>query len=313
MGANHAQFAVNCGLNVVVCADTVKAKAEALAGKFGAEATQDGMAACTRDDVDIVGIMTPTPTHTDYVVAAAEAEKNISCEKPFGRTVAQCEAAEAAVADAGVKLFVAHVVRYFHEFEAIRTQIENGKVGDVGFVKAYRGGLFPQGEGMWFRDYDQSGGVVFDSSIHDFDWIRYVFGDPERVFCQNLQRDDAIDYGLVTLRMKSGILAHVIGTWAHPGGFRVKVEVCGDRGMLQFDSEEAPISTMMRETEAGAPTMIVPASPVAVSPYQLEWQDFLTWLDGDGGPRVMPKDATWAVRIASAALESAKSGKPVNF
>ncbi|MBN2309425.1 MAG: Gfo/Idh/MocA family oxidoreductase [Candidatus Hydrogenedentes bacterium] len=313
MGGNHAQFATNCGLNLVACGDSHKKKAQALAKRFGAEATDDCMALCRRDDVDIVGIMTPTPTHSAYVIAAAEAGKHIFCEKPFGRTVDECLAAEAAVKKAGVRLFVGHVVRYFHEFEAIRAQIEAGKAGNVGFVKAYRGGIFPQGEDMWFRDYEQSGGVTFDSSIHDYDWIRYVFGDVERVFCQALQRDDAIDYALVTLRMKSGVIAHVIGTWAHPAGFRVKVEVCGDNGMITYDNAEAPISSMMRQVEGGQPTMIVPANPVETSPYQLEWVDFLAALEGKGEPKVTPEDATWAVRIASAALESAKSGEPVTL
>jgi predicted dehydrogenase len=313
MGCHHAQFAENCGLKVVACADVKRDKAEALAEQFGADATENGMDLIARDDVDVVGIMTPTPSHVDYVIAAAEAGKHIFCEKPFGRTVQECERAEAAVKKAGVKLFVGHVVRYFHEFEAIRAQIEAGKAGTVGFVKAYRGGIFPQGEDLWFRDYDQSGGVAFDSSIHDYDWIRYVFGDPERVFCQALQRGDAVDYALVTMRMKSGPIAHVVGTWAHPAGFRVKVEVCGSGGMITYDSAEAPISTMMREVAAGGPGMIVPASPVETSPYQLEWVDFMQWLEGKGEPRVTPADATWAVRIASAALESARSGAPVTF
>ncbi|MCP4641314.1 MAG: Gfo/Idh/MocA family oxidoreductase [bacterium] len=313
LGANHAQFARNCGLNLVACGDANQEKAQALADAHGAEATTDCMALCQRSDIDVIGVMTPTPTHTDYVIAAAEAGKHIFCEKPFGRTVDQCLRAEAAAEKAGVKLFVAHVVRYFQEFEAMKAQVDAGKVGKVGFVKAYRGGIFPHGEGLWFRDYALSGGVTFDSSIHDYDWIRYAFGDVERVYCQALQRDDHIDYALVTLRLKSGIIAHVIGTWAHPAGFRVKVEICGDGGMITFDSEEAPASTMMRQVEGGGPTMIVPGSPVEVSPYQLEWVDFLNWIEGKGEPKVKPEDATWAVRIASAALESAKTGQPVTL
>jgi hypothetical protein len=36
------------------------------------------------------------------------------------------------------------------------------------------------------------------------------------------------------------LIATLIGTWAHPSGFRVKVEVCGSDGMVQFDSADAP-------------------------------------------------------------------------
>lgn len=313
MGSLHAQMAANCGLRIVACGDPIRNKAEQLARRFDAEATEDCLALVKRDDIDVVAVATPTPQHAPYVIAAAEAGKHVFCEKPFGRTLEQCQEAVAAVERAGVKLFVGHVLRYFQEFEAIKSQIEAGQAGRVGFVKTYRGGIFPRGERLWFSDYAQSGGVTMDTLIHDFDWLRYVFGDPERIFCQALQRPDAIDYALVTIRMRSGILVHVVGTWAHPAGFRVKVEVCGDKGMITFDSAEAPIEAMMRQTAGGVPGMIVPGSPVAVSPYQLEWEDFVAWLNEGRQPKVSPTDAVWAVRMALAALESAKSGRPVRF
>lgn len=315
MGVHHAEFASKTGFTIVACGDTRKERAADLAKKFGADVTDDCLSLCARDDVDIVAVLTPTPFHLEYVVAAAKAGKDIFCEKPFGRTLEQCETALAAVKKAGVKLFVGHVVRYFQEFEAIKAQVDAGKAGKVGFVRTYRGGICPVGAGTWFRDWEMSGGVTLDTIIHDFDWIRYTFGDPAHVFSQNLKEhfDEAIDYAMVTFRMKSGIIVTTTGTWAHPAGFRVKVEVCGDNGMLQFDSNEAPLSVMMRESADGQPGMIVPASPVGISPYQLEWQDFKGWLDGTSEPRVTPDDAVWAVRMALAALESAETGKPVAF
>lgn len=312
MGRVHAAMASNCGLKITVCSDKNREAAVALAKQYGAEAMTDGLAACRHADVDIVAIATPTPTHGTFVKAAAEAGKHIFCEKPFCRTVKECREAIAAAKKAKVKLFVGHVVRYFQEFEAMKDQIEAGKIGEPGFVKLYRGGIFPAGTEMWFRDYRQSGGVTFDCMIHDLDWIRYVFGEPDHIFCQALMRSEksAQDYSQVTMRMKNGLIATVIGTWAHPQGFRVKAEICGSRGMLQFDSDEAPITAMKRETEAG-PGMIVPASPVDKSPYQLEWEDFVAWLEGRHEPRVTPYDALRAVQMAEAALKSAETQRPV--
>jgi predicted dehydrogenase len=265
--------------------------------------------------VDIVAVTTPTPSHAEYVIAAAEAGKHIFCEKPFTRTVEEGQRAIAAAKKAkGVKLFVAHVVRYFQEFDAMRAQVAAGKVGKPGFVKTYRGGVYPHGEGEWFADYAQSGGVCFDCTIHDFDWLRYTFGEPERVFCQNLRNmaSEFMDYALVTFRFKSGLISNTVGTWAHPSGFRVKVEICGDNGMLTFDSADTSVSVMKKEMP-GRPAVIVPGSPVDVSPYQLEWEDFLGWLQGNHEPRVRPEDGLAAVRMAAAALESAETGRPVRL
>ena len=315
MGSMHAQMATNCGLKVVACADAKLAHARALAKQFGAKAVRDCMKAAALPNVDIVAIMTPTPTHAQYVVAAAKAGKHVFCEKPFGRTLQQCKQAYAAVKKANVKLFVGHVVRYFQEFEAMKAQVEAGKVGKVGYVKLYRGGIFPTGVEGWFRDYAQSGGVTLDSMIHDMDWLRYAFGKPARVYCQALRfsKPESIDYSMATFRMKSGMIAEVVGTWAHPSGFRVETEICGDKGMIQFDSDESPLTSMKRVKPGEAPGMIVPSSPVPVSPYQLEWEDFVAWIEGKSKPRVTPDDAVEAVRMALAALKSAKTGKPVKL
>jgi len=312
MGRLHAHMALACGQQIVACGDIHKKIAEALAHDVGGEASTDCMKIIHRPDVDIVAIATPTPTHLEYILAAAAVGKQIFCEKPLCRTVAECRQALAAAKKAKVKLFVGHVVRYFQEFEAMRAQVKAGKVGTPGFVRMYRGGIFPAGVDNWFRDYAQSGGVTFDCMIHDMDWLRYMFGDAERVFCQALRRPgpEPLDYSMVTIRMKSGLIAKLIGTWAHPSGFRVETEICGDQGMVQFSNDEAPLSVARREERGKAASMIVPSSPVPVSPYQLEWQDFLAWLNG-GEPRVTPNDGLEAVRLAAAALRSADSGKPV--
>jgi predicted dehydrogenase len=314
IGRLHAQMLTNCGLKLVACTDIVAKNAKAMAAQYGAKVEKDAAALVRRPDVDIVAVLTPTPTHSQYVILAAQAGKNIFCEKPFGRTVDDCRKAIAAVKKAGVKLFVGHVLRYFQEFEAIKQQVDAGKVGKPGFVKTYRGGAYPHGEAEWFADFAQSGGITFDCCIHDFDWLRYVFGDAERVFSQNLGEKNAefMDYSLTTFRMKSGVIANTVGTWAHPSGFKVKVEVCGDNGMLTFDNADTSVSVMKKEIP-GRPAVIVPGSPVDVSPYQLEWMDFIAWLEGRGTPRVTPEDGLEAVRMAAAALESAEKGRPVRL
>ena len=312
MGALHAQMAANCGHKIVLCADAVRKAAVALADKFGAKVSGDPMAAVSAKGVDIIAIATPTPTHLPLIEAAARAGRHIFCEKPFCLSTAECRKAIAAAKKAKVKLFVGHVVRYFHEFELMRSKVQSGELGTAGWLKISRGGIFPGAPGSWFRDYAQSGGVTFDCMIHDLDWVRYTFGEPERIFCQALMRTEPVqvDYSQVTMRMKSGLIATVLGTWAQPTGFRVKAEICCSGGMIQYDSADAPLAVQPRAVATG-PNMIVPMSPVEKSPYQSEWEDFTAWLDGTGTPRVTAQDAMAAVAMAEAALKSAKTGQPV--
>ena len=314
MGRMHAFMAMKAGFKVVACADVAPDAMTSLARDCGGEACGDVQALMNRPDADIIAITTPTTTHKDLVMAAAKAGKSIFCEKPFCRTTEECTEAMAAAKNAKVKLFVGHVVRYFQEFEAMKAQIAAGKIGKPGYIRMFRGGIFPGAEGSWFHDYAKSGGATFDMLIHDFDWLRYTFGEPDRVFCQALMRSEPtrIDYSMATVTMKSGVIANVIGSWAHPSGFRVAVDICGSGGQIQFDSSETPLVVQKRQRAGTGPNMIVPTSPVDVSPYQLEWMDFAGWLGG-GTPRVTAEDATIAVRMAEAALNSSETGAVVRL
>ncbi|MBP9003724.1 MAG: Gfo/Idh/MocA family oxidoreductase [Candidatus Hydrogenedentes bacterium] len=314
MGALHAAMAKAAGFEVVVCADAVEQAARDLAARHGARWSTNPESAARDVDADVVAIATPTPTHLPLIRAAAEAGKHIFCEKPFCRTVRECREAIRVAKKHRVKLFVGHVVRYFQEFEAMRHKIREGRIGNVGWVKLTRGGIMPGGPDSWFRDYAQSGGVTLDCMIHDFDWLRYVFGEPERVYAQALMRGEPhpMDYAQATLRFRGGLIATVIGIWAYPSGFRVTAEICGEKGMLRYDSNDAPLAVHPR-TVATGPTMIVPLNPVEKSPYQMEWEDFANWLAGGGEPRVTPGDAMAAVAMAEAALKSAETGQPVRF
>jgi predicted dehydrogenase len=122
-----------------------------------------------------------------------------------------------------------------------------------------------------------------------------------------------MDYAQATFRMKSGLIAKLIGTWAHPQGFRVEVEVCGDNGMIQFNSDETSMTLMKRGKPGEGPGVIVPGNPVPVSPYELEWRDFLSCIEGKAQARVTPEDALMAVKMALAALKSVETGKPVKI
>jgi myo-inositol 2-dehydrogenase/D-chiro-inositol 1-dehydrogenase len=69
---------------------------------------------------------------------------------------------------------------------------------------------------------------------------------------------------------------------------------------------------MLRETGTG-PSMVVPSSPVAESPYQREWEDFIAWVQDNRTPRVTPEDGMMAVKMAEAALKSNATGQPVKL
>jgi predicted dehydrogenase len=265
-------------------------------------------------DIDIVDICTPTPFHLECIKTAAAAGKHVICEKPFARTMEQCREAVEACEAAGVRLFIAHVLRYFPEFAQARQVVKSGTVGKPVTVRTTRGGGYPMGWDDWYGNIEWSGGVALDLIIHDFDWLLWTFGPAERVFAKGMAHSGRkhADYGLVTIRFKSGMIAHVEGTWCKPSGFQVKVEIVGDGGLINFTNKETvPLVVERKLSEESGGGVPVPESPLATNPYQMELEHFINCVETGSECDITPQDAMNAVEISLAALESMKTGQPV--
>src|SRR5690606_8031401 len=131
---------------------------------------------------------------------AAAAGKHVFCEKPISISIEDAKAMVEACEKAGVTLMVGHVLRFFPEYDAARDAVAGGRLGDPKVIRATRASAFPTwGSDNWFADESRSGGPIVDLIIHDIDWIRWTFGEVQRVYAKRTER-----YALVTLRLESG-------------------------------------------------------------------------------------------------------------
>lgn len=325
MGSHHArQWGRIPGAELAAILDRNSDASRDFADQFGCRAygPDDFDKMLAEAQPDIVDVCVPTPAHRGYVEKAAEAGKAVFVEKPLARTMADCQALIDLVARTGISLMPGHVLRYFPQYAAAKRMVDSGAVGNPAAIRTARMAGMPRAnvEGNWYGDPAQSGGVVLDMIIHDFDWLRWTFGPVSRVFAKGLYTDPKShgirDYALVTLRFESGAMAHVTGSWAHPGGFSTTLEVAGDGGLIEYDSATSSPLTIAKQAKAGAPPPVaIPESPAPADqdPYYLELNAFATALREGTPPPITVQDAAEAVRIALAALESIETGKVVTL
>jgi predicted dehydrogenase len=293
--------------------------ARALAGQYGV--TVFDTAGDLMRAVDVVDICTPTPLHHPQALAAAAAGKAIVCEKPLARTTAQAAEIVAICERAGVPLLVGHVVRFFPEYAAAHGIVERGEVGRVAVSRFTRASFKPHADNpaSWFHDLTQSGGILMDLLIHDYDVARWISGDVETVFARSVRSrapDTPHDYALVILTHRNGALTHLEGGWAYPPPlFRTSLEIAGDRGLIEHPyGSSAPLETHWHKTGDDGAAIAVPGSPLAEDPYTTEIKEFCAVLTGAlPKARVTARDGLAAVQIAEAAIESAQSGRPVRL
>jgi predicted dehydrogenase len=318
MGTTHAAGWAETPAEIVGFTAETQGEAGVLAGQYNAKvylSLEELLA-----DVDVIDICSPTHLHHAMALKAAAAGKHIVCEKPLARTAQQAQEIVTACSKAGVQLLVAHVVRFFPEYALARSAVAEGQIGRPAVIRLQRGSYRPKKPaGNWFLDEAKSGGILMDLMIHDYDYARWVAGEVESVSARRvteLHPDAPIDYGLVILSHRSGALSHIAGAWAYPPPtFRTHLEIAGDRGLIEFDSDgTAPIQNLILKTGGSdAPDVALPSSPLSESPYTTQIKEFYSALTEGKTARVSATDGLVAVQIAEAALESAHTGQPVKL
>lgn len=315
MGATHAASWAETEATIAGFVTKSSPKALALADKYQAKLypTFEAMLA----EVDVVDICTPTHLHHDMVLQAAAAGKDIVCEKPLARTVEQGQAMIAACESAGVKLLVAHVVRFFPEYAHAKAVVDSGEIGQPAVLRLTRGSSGPRkAVDNWFTDFSKSGGLILDLMIHDIDYARWIAGEVKQVYAKDIltiQPQAPTDHALLILTHQNGAISHVEGSWAYPPPmFRTRFEIAASDGWLSFDSDKTTaIGLQLHQDQVDAAEVPIPGSPLLENPYTTQLKAFYKALTQDSPLPVTANDGLAAVQIALAAIESAKTGKTV--
>lgn len=265
------------------------------------------------DKCDVVDICLPTAFHHSVAMKAIAAGRPVLIEKPLCGSFRDCVALIDAAAKANVPLMPAQVVRFFPEFRRAHDFVKAGKVGRPAAVRTRRGGAAPKRD--WFLNLEQSGGVLLDVAVHDFDWLRWTFGAVTHVSARSvgIGRPKSLsplvgDYALSILKFDSGTVAQVEATWLDPAGFRTTYEVCGSDGMIEWDSRDVHA---LQGANSSGPIREAPLAPHD-DPYFRQLDAFLTAVKDSVPPPVSAEDGAMAVAIAESAIESARFLRPVS-
>ena len=262
-------------------------------------------------------ITTPTNTHREVVVAAAQAGKAIFCEKPTALTLAETDEMIAAVSKAGVIFQVGFMRRFDRGYAEAKRQIEAGVIGKPVTVRSI--GRDPYPTSLEYANPAVSGGLIVDMAIHDFDLIRWLMHDEvERVYTEvaalvypELLTVGDVDNAMIILRFKSGGLGNVEVSRTAIYGYDIQCEIVGAEGTLRVGYlQETPVLTLKRE---GVSHDVVPHFQQRFgAAYTTQIEHFVECLINDHPPIVTALDARAALKIALAAAASQRDSRVVN-
>ncbi len=175
--------------DVVALCDTAPERAKQRAREWGIEPRLYSDLAQVLNDgaVDAVELLTPTWLHADQIVAALEAGKHVSCQKPLCVTVAEADRIAAAVARARTTFRVTENFLYYPPIMKAKELLDAGAIGEPSLVRIHTtraqriAGLTMELEPdamVWRRDPARNpGGVLFDDGVHKYATAAYWIGE----------------------------------------------------------------------------------------------------------------------------------------
>ena len=110
-------------------------------------------------EVDVVLIAANNKFHKDLVIQAANAKKDIICEKPIAMSLEELDEMEAAVKKNGVKFTVHHQRRFDPDFRTAKAVYDSGTLGDIYCVKSMLYG-FNGNIHDWHVFVSEGGGMI---------------------------------------------------------------------------------------------------------------------------------------------------------
>ena len=289
--------------------DVVPAAAEALAGSHNCTAVATPLELLERSDA--VYITTPNTQHVSLACAAIETGKHVFCEKPLATNVADAERVMEESTQSGGIFQVGHNRRFAPVYARLKQMISETHQPHSAHVKMNRGELLKP---EWTGDPEITGGFLYETPIHMFDMMRFLFGEVESLHAIGSTHEyREVDDFSVLLKFANGMHATLAtaadASWLFP--FE-RVEVFCHHATLLTREMESLTSSSNLEGHFTVQTMHQLPREERWG-YVQEDKAFIDSIVNNSPPLVTAFDGLMSVRIANAVYESVRSNAPVTI
>jgi myo-inositol 2-dehydrogenase / D-chiro-inositol 1-dehydrogenase len=321
IGVMHARILVGHPLvETLVLADAVPERATAAAAELGCTAAtiEEVLDPANPLGIDGLIIATATSTHAELLVKAAELGLPTYCEKPIAMTLEEARRAQEALESANVPHHIGFQRRFDDGYNRARQLVQSGELGEIRRFHALTCDQFPPVDEF----VPTSGGIFVDVNAHDFDILRWLFGqEVVEVYATGSARGKAIfaesgDYSdsVAILTLADGTVGSVQASRYNGQGYEVRLDIMGTAGSANVGLDnQVPMRSMENDVafppEAPWSDFIARFKPC----YERELDHFLRNPMVGKPSACTAADAVEALRIALACNKSRDEGRPVRL
>jgi len=319
-------------VKMVTCYTRNAEKRGAFSREYGCDQEKSFDDVLKRDDVEGVLLTTPNSIHAEHAVSAAQHGKHVFVDKPIANTLEDGKRMVEACRKAGRVLLVGHDMRRLSGFRKIKELLDAGAIGNPVMVESnFSARLgFELTPDKWRWTGDDSGcpaGALMTMGIHHADTLQYYFGPVKNVFAffsKLYTPADVEDVTMTTFRFESGVLGYLGSTYSSPRTNWVRVYGTDAHLFCTLSLPNVPFDEYLRvwsvvdrytllqlfDKDKGRPETI--SLPIG-DPILEEVDEFADCIRGGKKPETDGPAALAALALIRAAIDSARTGRPVDL
>lgn len=263
------------------------------------------------EQTDAVFITTPNTQHVSLTIAAIESGKHVFCEKPMATNIDDAQLVFEKAGRAKGVFQVGHNRRFAPVYATLKRMLAETHEPHSAHVKMNRGELLKP---EWTGDPSVTGGFLYETPIHMFDMMRFLFGEVASLHAAGSTHEyKEVDDFSVLLKFESGVHATLAtaadASWLFP--FE-RVEVfCHHATIVTREMESLTCSSNLKGhyTEQTMQHLVREEK----WGYAQEDRAFVDAIANGSPAPVTALDGLMSVEIVNAVYESVKAGAPIKI
>lgn len=267
----------------------------------------------TLAEFDLAVICAPAHAHIPLMQACAAADLAFMVEKPLAVTLENVKETLALVRAKNLVARVGYIRRIADEVQALRYQINNGKIGGVRLVYMNSSQDFPKYrpdfQSTYYARAETGGGAILDGASHLFDLLIWIIGRPLEVGCMFdrlvLPGTRTEDTCLINICFQNGVMANItINQFQKPNTSRY--EFIGTKGNLLLDHTRLSFSDSDDPQPAESKDYMDNLSPIEAhqARFTMQADAMLDAIEGKACHLATLEEAHLNLRLALAAKQS---------
>ena len=269
-------------------------------------------------DVDMVDITVPHVLHYEIAKTALEKGKHVLVEKPITVLSTQGEELIVLAKQKGLKFSVAENTHFVTAYLKAEQILKQGLLGEIWSVRTLIAGSETyriKDPNLWHGKAPY-GGVILDSSVHNFYLFKWLFGGVRDVLgfaSKIIPEGEMEDNGLILGHLANGAEFQLNTSCTFEIPWTERVEIYGSQGGMIIDQLADPVVKYYLGSNDIDGTVVegVPFDPMAwkFNSMIAEVGDFVQAVIEDRPPRIDPADALYALKAAEAVARSIETRK----